>query len=454
MGRGGSAQSCKNYLDIPEGERHELGSRWRRVCKDMCPDFPDKEKCNFDEIIKFYNEEPRAKGCSYSLCDHWTWDGDGSCWSGLTGNYNNTCSNSESHGTPVLGGHGCNSSSYRISGCEDHEILGYYQTHHQGNPAVFRAPKGDLWENNLRSVKITEIPRRIWKYILVNTDGECPGAAVTYKRVVGKKNACFYQDHDDSALRTLQSGGSASAHVDAKEKFCKLSKNVFKNPGGGICLEYDTAKTLAKEYCSVGARIKTDGACTKNNLGNHYTGVVDAYCSTAAGKSDMWCSCLHAKKGRCDLPNASEFAGCDDVNKAHNELIEDIPEDSLSGGVRQQLKERKHCRAKICSNPDAYIPDKAMDNCALNLQVCVQDVQVAGHLVDSGIDVSCNQEQGGSGGGDVEKSKGKRNDYAKGGGGGDSKKNFTTFAFGGAGLSSSMACMSCVLLLVVMSSSS
>jgi len=34
-----------------------------------------------------------------------------------------------------------------------------------------------------------------------------------------------------------------------------------------------------------------------------------------------------------------------------------------------------------------------VDNCALNLQVCVQDVKVAGHLVDSGIEVKCEQKQ-------------------------------------------------------------
>ncbi|AFK65959.1 hypothetical protein OLVG_00205 [Ostreococcus lucimarinus virus OlV6] len=129
--------------------------------------------------------------CKYALCDHWTWDGDGSCWWGLTGNYKNTCSNSSADGTPVLGGHGCRVSSYRISGCEDHEILGYYQTNYRGNPAVFRGPRGDLRDNALRSVKVTAIPKRLLKRISIDTDGECPGATNTYKRAVGKKNACF-----------------------------------------------------------------------------------------------------------------------------------------------------------------------------------------------------------------------------------------------------------------------
>ena len=246
----------------------------------------------------------------------------------------------------------------------------------------------------------------------------CPGGEGYFTSGTGVK--CRYKKNDGGAsLQSLYASkgsdaGTGQMWVDLANKFCSNPDNIAGNPGDKTCLERDTNSNIAKTYCSVGARIKTDGACTKNNLGNHYTGVVDAYCSTAAGKSDMWCSCLHAKKGRCDLANASEFAGCDDVNRSHNELIEDIPEDSLSGGVRQQLKERKHCRAKICDNPDAYIPDNAMDNCALNLQVCVQDVQVRGHLIDSGINVTCNQEQninqgGGGGGSDV--NEGERNDY-------------------------------------------
>ena len=78
MGGGNSALSCKAYIDKPEDDN--LSDEGKKACKDMCPDFPDKEKCTptYDEIINFYNEEPPAKACKYALCDHWTWDGDGS----------------------------------------------------------------------------------------------------------------------------------------------------------------------------------------------------------------------------------------------------------------------------------------------------------------------------------------------------------------------------------------
>ncbi|ALI95414.1 hypothetical protein APZ24_gp051 [Ostreococcus lucimarinus virus 2] len=380
MGGGSSAVACKNYIDKPEGD---LSDTRKNVCKDMCPDFPDKEKCTptYDEIINFYNEEPPAKACKYALCDHWTWDGDGSCWWGLTGNYTNTCSNSSADGTPVLGGHGCNSSSYRISGCEDHEILGYYKTNYRGDPRVFRSPKGDLWENNLRSVKVTEIPRRIWKRILVNTDGECPGATKTYKRVAGKKNACFYDDGNDTAVRSLLAGGSATDHAAVKEKFCKLSKNVFKNPGGGPCLEYDTAKSLAKEYCSVGDRIAKDASCTPTNLGNFYAGIAETYCKTAAGKADVWCSCYNVTNNVCDTDSAA--AGCDKKRQQFDKLVEATPE-----GFRNVWSGKAACFGGVCQGAK-YVPQNANQNCNAPVQICAQSFDLS-QISESTIEAQCN----------------------------------------------------------------
>ncbi|AET84593.1 hypothetical protein OLOG_00132 [Ostreococcus lucimarinus virus OlV4] len=110
---------------------------------------------------------------------------------GLSGNYKNTCSNNSADGTPVLGGHGCKVSSYRTYGCANHEILGYYQTNYGGNPAAFRGAAGDLADNALRSVKVTAIPTTLPNRVSINTDGECPSATNTYKRVVGKKMRVF-----------------------------------------------------------------------------------------------------------------------------------------------------------------------------------------------------------------------------------------------------------------------
>jgi hypothetical protein len=287
---------------------------------------------------------------------------------------------------------------------------------------VFRK-KGDLRNDALRSVKVTDVPTTKSGHITIDTDSACDGAAEIIEKSGGKKRRCFYDDSDAEGVRALydvrDDGGNLRSYTTVREAFCKMDKNVFKNVGGGVmCSTFDDSKALAKQYCGTGDRIASDAACTLENLGTTaHKQLVETYCSSDAGKSDEWCGCIHAKKGRCDLSNASEYAGCDVVNAAHEDLIADIPQESLSGGVRRQLQERKHCRAKICDDPNRHVPDGAMDNCALNLQVCIQDVDVKGHLVDSGIDITCNNEQ--NNGTDVNNGKGGVNKNGGSGGGVD-----------------------------------
>ena len=274
--------------------------------------------------------------------------------------------------------------------------------------------------------------------IEIKVHGAFPCVNATREIKDGFKKYCFYDDGNDENVRALYSKKPDSrGYLQLREAFCKLDKNVFKNIGGDItCSAYDAGKTLAKQYCGAGHKIKSDAECTEANLGTTaHKELVQSYCSSDKGKLDDWCGCINAKKGKCDLSDASEYAGCDLVNAAHEDLIGDIPSESLSGGVRRQLEERKHCRAKICDDPDRYVPDGAMDNCALNLQVCVQDVKVAGHLVDSGIAVNCNNGEGeaGEAGGDSTQ---KENDKEQ--------KGNNYLIFGGVGV------FCCMLLLIAL----
>ena len=325
--------------------------------------------------------------CQYKLCDHWTWDGDGSCWGGLTGNYNNTCSNSSSDGTPVLGGHGCKISSYRIASCDNHTVRGYYSTGWTGDSVVFRGPSGNLRDNALRSVKVTEIPRtkngKIGGY---NTNADCPGAADKYEKSGGEKYRCFYDDSDESKIRQVfdQKNGNndmSALFTSLKEDFCKLSKNVFKNPGGGQCLEYDTTKALAKEYCSVSNRIAADALCTPTNLGNFYADVAEAYCQTAAGKADAWCSCYNVTNNVCDTDSTA--AGCETKRQQFDPLVEATP-----SGFRHVWSGRAACFGGVCQGAK-YIPQNANQNCNAPIQICNQSFSLD-NISDSTIEAQCN----------------------------------------------------------------
>jgi len=412
-------------------------------------------------------------GCEYKLCDHWVRDGDGSCWGGLTGDYKNTCSNNSADGSPVLGGHGCGISSYRISGCDNYTVTGYYSTNFQGDSVVFTGSKGDLRDNALRSLKVTSIPRAMTgKLPRQDTDTECPGATDTYKKSGGKKNACFYSDSDAAAIQRVydQKNGNvkmANLYSNLKGDFCAIFDNVFKNPGGGTCLEQNAAKDLAKEYCSVGARItgKGDGAsCTRDNLDNYYNELAEAYCKTAAGKADLWCSCYNVTHGVCDTDSTA--AGCDKKRRGFDKLVEGTPQE-----FKTQWNGMEGCFEGVCIG-DKFIPENANQNCDKPVQICVQDFDFNSISGGSTINATCNQTantgtppsvgDGPSGGGGETPSSGGGGGTPSSGGGGideyiprsidelktDSKKQM---AIGGV---SSLFLMCCCLLIIIVLASS
>src|SRR5210317_907622 len=332
--------------------------------------------------------------CQYKLCDHWTWDGDGSCWGALTGDYKNTCSNNSGDGTPVLGGHGCKISSYRIAGCDNHTVRGYYSTNFNGDSDVFTGPSGNLRDNALRSVKVKAIPSTMsGKLPRQDTDAECTGATNKYEKSGGKKNACFYSNSDASAIQRVydQKTGNtnmANLYSNLKGDFCAISDNVFKNPGGGTCLEQNAAKDLAKEYCSVGARItgKGDGvACTKDNLDNYYNELAEAYCK-GAGKSKEWCSCYNVTHGVCDRDSAA--AGCDKKRRGFDKLVEGTPSE-----FKTQWNGMEGCFEGVCQGAK-YVPENANQNCDRPVQICVQDFDFNSISGGSTINATCNQNAG------------------------------------------------------------
>ena len=190
------------------------------------------------------------------------------------------------------------------------------------------------------------------------------------------------------------------------------------------------AKSNAQLYCPQNPdQIKT-ATCSRNNIGSEiYDRVAAVYCDNAdlGGPKDPWCACYNAYSGKCNQENAgANFAGSTDVNQKHQQLVDDIPTDQQTGTVLQQLEERKHCRAGVCKNSSIFRPEGS-DVCDLKLQVCIQDATVAGHLVDSGITLECNQsmqEGGGNGGGKGGNGGGKGGNGGGGKGGDDDTNNF------------------------------
>ena len=384
--------------------------------------------------------------CKYELCKDWAHDG---CpWGGV-----HDFTGSNSNIVWSCGGGCCNGvSSYstRGSGCTDTELIAYEKPYYRGHSQAMRGYNkridregkpgcGDDWWASIRERKI---PRsRQGKLARLDTDKDCSGVTRnnSYKKVAGKKSACFYSSSDEREVRALLSAGNTADHGTMKDKFCQISENVFKNPGGGQCLEYDTSKTLAKEFCSVGNRIATEASCTRLNLGNFYDGVAEAYCKTANGQADPWCSCYNVSNNVCDSNSAA--AGCAEKRQTYDKLVSATPDE-----YKDSWSDMEPCFGKVCRG-DKYLPQGYDNNCSRSVQVCVQDFDIQS-IADSPINATCNLSA---------------NDGSSAGGGSSDQSNFinnlgdinnttTQLAIGGGVGTLFMSCC-CLLIIILLATS-
>jgi len=208
--------------------------------------------------------------------------------------------------------------------------------------------------------------------------------------------------------------------------FCEDVNNLNKvvSSDGQTCFGYlqarlgdAAAKGKAVTYCEANPEQVKTTACSTETLGKEaYERIAAAYCEDAdlGGPGDDFCACYNAYKGKCNRNDAREFAGCSGVNQKHNELLSDLP-DTLSGGARQQLEERKFCRNNVCKSGTRFKPSGS-DACEMNLQVCIPDINIRGNLKDVGINVVCDQDMNDG----SEIGGGSRTDDNTGGGGGSS----------------------------------
>jgi len=150
-------------------------------------------------------------------------------------------------------------------------------------------------------------PRDIKGGTVVDDNGTsfdpCPGASAKYNN--SKSGVRCIYPKTGSALQTLNSAtkksNMAAMHTSLADTFCADSNNVFESPGGQSCLERSTGAALAKTYCQVSDRIKSDANCTKESMGEaNYALVAAAYCNTSAGRADTFCKCHNVTNGVCD----------------------------------------------------------------------------------------------------------------------------------------------------------
>jgi hypothetical protein len=170
-------------------------------------------------------------------------------------------------------------------------------------------------------------------------------------------------------------------------KFCEDINNFTKDPGGtaGTCIERNAGQALAHQYCGGTDKIKTSAACTRTYLGDDkWVELANAYCNTADGQADPWCSCYNVMNNVCDTnPNA---AGCAEKASSYDVLVEKTPE-----AFRTSWSGRAPCYGLVCQESETgskHIPANANQNCAAPIQICGQSVQAEG-ITESTIDATC-----------------------------------------------------------------
>lgn len=236
----------------------------------------------------------------------------------------------------------------------------------------------------------------------------CPGAGKVYfNSKSGIK--CIYSKRDEGQIQALHDGiaGGAKSNQAAmlshvRGEFCNVRDNIWKNAGGGVmCASYTTNQNLAKQYCEVGDRIRTDPNCSSSeqSLGTTgYSQVATAYCE--ANPDEDWCACYNVWKGKCPDDATTGVAGCQETEN-YVKLRNETPVDQRSVWDGQ-----RKC-GSICSG-NRFLPAENQAGCKSTIQICNQDINAEG-ITDSKIDAVCNlnadgdsgTKNGGGGGSDT-----------------------------------------------------
>jgi len=284
-------------------------------------------------------------------------------------------------------------SSYTVNGCDNTRIDMFDNFDHKTDQAVLNRIRGSQdmpggWNDKVSSIKFTTIPSVIPGHLMYDNNTGCAGSGQSYEKSGGTVYRCFYSDTDQSQLNNLYEGKGTNSeliamHSSLKTKFCAIPANAFKNPGGGKCLEFQGGADIAKQYCSTANHIVVDSSCTIANLGStNYPLVADAYCKSAKGIADPWCSCYNVKNKVCNTNSAA--AGCEKKRQTFDKLVEASPV-----GFKNVWDGMETCFGLVCQEGAKYRPAGFNDFCNKPVQICVQSFDIQG-IADSPINATCN----------------------------------------------------------------
>ena len=232
------------------------------------------------------------------------------------------------------------------------------------------------------------------------------------------KYACVY-DKSESKLREIENGTSSTnrrpMYEDLVNRLCSKKENIaFTLPGGSLCAQHNAGRGLAEGFCKEGNNfINVPTVCSTTGLsaaggeatykgllkwycgkganikearcdalsGTDKNSLSEAYCKTAAGRSDPFCTCYNVVNGVCNSHGSA--AGCDVKKRTFDKLVAKTPADQ-----RHVWSGMESCFGRVCTGAGKYIPPNTNQNCNKTINVCVQDIDI-GSMTDSNIVAKC-----------------------------------------------------------------
>ena len=173
-----------------------------------------------------------------------------------------------------------------------------------------------------------------------------------------------------------------------------LTKKVKPN-SDETCLDRDTTKALAKQWCSDGDNIVQDSqsVCTKDKLGeDNYNTIAKSYCTSNPDKE--FCKCYNVVNYETVCANGGTSKGCPAAKEAYDKYVQyEIPDPLVW----------LPC-GDACKGANVYQPPGYKDGCDGTINACIQKIEVgAAHdeinavcSIDSGAEGEL--KSGGSGG--------------------------------------------------------
>mgnify|MGYP000173917840 FL=1 len=202
-------------------------------------------------------------------------------------------------------------------------------------------------------------------------------------------------------------------YEDLVREYCTNVDNYTEQIGNGQTCADKTDTSMRSRWClmddegqEAGTRLKTNGKCSKEKLGNMYHSTATSHCQT--NPDDDWCICYNIKNKVCDTNSSA--AGCKYYEnlEGNREYFGEEPEIEdpdnpgemiacdpkkhgpcpYSDGYKI-LKDKGHCRPRVCDR--GYTPESAISDCAPSYKICEKDVNIRS-MSDSDIIVECNGE--------------------------------------------------------------